>query len=590
MTRSADVAPHRSKRAGRSLLQPSFRNILAISGGAILFFTSVLYILDPPMPSASYFFRGEDFVFLLFFGVVLLFLSWTRLPVIAIDHLRLERNAPVVATILTVAAFGFALAGAYFCFQEFDVVRDELDANFDALIFRSGRLLAPLAPEWRSYVAAFRQPSFVLPVPGDVAWASSYLPGNAALRALASLFLGAPWTSPILLAIAVLALFGVGRRLWPDRPDASLVAVLLLTSSSQVLVNAMTSYAMTAHLACNLVWLWLFLRDDRPSHAAALAVGFLASGLHQLVFHPLFVAPFIVSSLFRGRWRLFAYYVCGYALICLFWVQYWSIAFWIEGIPSQAATGAGAPFFLERITSLLRNADLGAVFLMMGNIARYLAWQNPIALPLVVLSFGAIRRNESVARPLAGGVALAVLAFGVLLAQQGSGWGYRYLHGFLGSWSLLAGFGWLAVTRASSAIEQRAANAAFLLVTLLAAVVVAPLRVWQATAFERPYREAVALIERAPSDIVLIDRTHLMHGNGLVRNDPFLRNRPKILDLLFLEREQLKHLCQTYRVSILTEARALDLGIPYYATWRSWDEAREQKLKELRELSCGKEL
>jgi hypothetical protein len=47
---------------------------------------------------------------------------------------------------------------------------------------------------------------------------------------------------------------------------------------------------MTAHLTLNLIWLCLFLRNDKIGHGAAIAVGFLASGLHQLIFHPL-VAP-----------------------------------------------------------------------------------------------------------------------------------------------------------------------------------------------------------------------------------------------------------------------------------------------------------
>jgi hypothetical protein len=39
---------------------------------------------------------------------------------------------------------------------------------------------------------------------------------------------------------------------------------------------SMTPYAMSAHLALNLVWLWLFLRNTAASHAGAIAVGFLA--------------------------------------------------------------------------------------------------------------------------------------------------------------------------------------------------------------------------------------------------------------------------------------------------------------------------
>ncbi|MDQ6702482.1 MAG: hypothetical protein M3Z96_04935, partial [Pseudomonadota bacterium] len=57
----------------------------------------------------------------------------------------------------------------------------------------------------------------------------------------------------------------------------------------------------------------------------AIAVGFLASGLHQLIFHPLFVAPFIVRLWASGRRPLALVYIVGYSFICLFWISYWQI-------------------------------------------------------------------------------------------------------------------------------------------------------------------------------------------------------------------------------------------------------------------------
>ena len=76
----------------------------------------------------------------------------------------------------------------------------------------------------------------------------------------------------------------------------TVVAAVLLATSSQFLLTAMTPYSMTAHLALNLAWLWLFLRGGVVGHSLAIAVGALACGLHQLVFHPLFVAPFALLS------------------------------------------------------------------------------------------------------------------------------------------------------------------------------------------------------------------------------------------------------------------------------------------------------
>ena len=83
-----------------------------------------------------------------------------------------------------------------------------------------------------------------------------------------------------------------------------MISVILLASSAQFLIAAMTPYAVTTHLCLNLVWLWLFLRDRWWGHLAAVLVAFVASGLHQVAFHPLFAAPFVFSLLFTRRWSL----------------------------------------------------------------------------------------------------------------------------------------------------------------------------------------------------------------------------------------------------------------------------------------------
>src|SRR3546814_2509369 len=71
---------------------------------------------------------------------------------------------------------------------------------------------------------------------------------------------------------------------------------------------SMTAYAMTAHFALNMVWLALFLRNDWKGHFGAAVVAFLAIGLHQLQFHPLFAAGFLFWIVLQRRWGLAAFY------------------------------------------------------------------------------------------------------------------------------------------------------------------------------------------------------------------------------------------------------------------------------------------
>ena len=51
----------------------------------------------------------------------------------------------------------------------------------------------------------------------------------------------------------------------------------------------------------------------------------------------------------------------------------------------------------------------------------------------------------------AWGIVLTVVAFALVLPSQGIGWGYRYLHGFIGNAVLLAVGGWVHLTEAGPA-------------------------------------------------------------------------------------------------------------------------------------------
>ncbi len=60
--------------------------------------------------------------------------------------------------------------------------------------------------------------------------------------------------------------------------------------------------------------------------------------------------------------------------------------------------------------------------------------------------------------------------------------------------------------------------------------VLLPIRAVQVNEFVRPFAQASAYLESLPHDVVLLDTTSIWIGQDLVRNDPWLRNRPLILD------------------------------------------------------------
>ena len=124
-------------------------------------------------------------------------------------------------------------------------------------------------------------------------WISPYLPVYAAIRAIFSILGIRSLTNAALAGLSILALAGIVRKLWPREESFPLIACLLLATSSQFLLMSMTAFSMPAHLYLNLVWLWLYTRNDRWSCLATPWIGVLAMGLHNPVVHGTFRAPLL---------------------------------------------------------------------------------------------------------------------------------------------------------------------------------------------------------------------------------------------------------------------------------------------------------
>jgi hypothetical protein len=544
-----------------------------------------------PAPAGSqlisvYFLVFQDAPVLVLLGVFLLSaqgllrrpLALTTPAWVSPKHARLI----VWATVAAVAALVFA--GTHFVCRDYGLSLDEFMAEFDSRIIAAGALMAPVADEWRDLVPAL-QPIFRLPVPDNAYWLSSYLPMNAAIRG-AFLWLGDPtWASVSMAAIALTTLFAIARKLWPDRPDAAVVSVILLASSAQFLIAAMTPYAVTAHLCLNLVWLWLFLRDRWWGHLAAVLVAFVASGLHQVAFHPLFAAPFVFSLLFTRRWSLSVFYGGAYASIVLFWIFYWSLLIGTT-TPSPAAD-VGLLSFVQRIGEI-STLEAASVALMAINLLRFLAWQSPLMLPLALVGLTIGRNRSGILVSLALGIALTLAVVLVVMPFQGHGWGYRYLHGMLGSLALLAAQGWIWLSDRSANLRQQPA-AILLLSIALSIFALLPWRLAQVYAFVGPYAAASAAIARSKAEVVVVDASNIWYGVDLVRNDPLLASSPKVLNLTSLRSDQIKQLCSRYRVAIFDSEDASRAGLPFASSQSPAAGSAERLRVLMRSLGCAKE-
>lgn len=522
------------------------RSLLLRSGIAALLLCAVAAITIPhtvPDTLIDYYFFHQDVWLLGAAGLMLCVLSR-----IDLGAPPLEVPAKVIAFAVVVIAL-LTYAGSYAVMERYSLTRDEVMADLAADYFRQGRAGRRI-PGGLATLASAMMPW------ADTAhglWTSNYLPVASLLRA-GAWRLGDPFLAgPLLLIIGCGGLWASARRIWLDRREPAVVALVLALSSTQLLANAMTAYAMTGHFALNAMWLAFYLRRDARGHAAAIAIGLLATGLHQIQFHILFVSGFVVWDWASGRRRTAALYLCA----CIGYLVAWGIVYpdvvlrWALG-PPPASTEPTLPLgaLLRKFAG--RIGDLQPI----SSLARFAAWQNVLLLPLAFV--GARDLRDAQGRPTIM-VAFAVsCAVGLLsMVYQGHGYGYRYLHGLIPCFCLLAAGGWVRL----STIRERPMPAALLWAGCgFALVFTAPVALTLSRAFLHPYAAAYRLLRAAPADVVLVDGRGGAFIEDLVRLDGPIA-RPLLLDLSFVPLHALPRLCATGRVMIFDQVQAQPLGI-----------------------------
>ncbi len=460
----------------------------------------------------------------------------------------------------TLLAGGLALSlllwwGTYALMGNFPLSRDEHMVVFDMAVFNSGHLAMPIAPEWRPYAVPL-VPNFLLNANHPSGLVSGYLPVNAMLRLAFSKLADPAWFNPLLTVLGGAALLDIARRTFGPQDRACWVVLLVYALSAQMLVNAMTTYAMTAHLALNLVWLAAFLRGGKVGHAVAIIAGFLAVGLHQLVFHPIFVAPFLLWRLREGQWRLVLGYAAAYSAILLWWVYYpMMVAPEVAGPAGQVSSDN---FITDKMIPLLLNRDPRMFALTILNLLRFVAWQNLALLPLLIAGVPVAIRERGLARALLLGIVLWIVFLALVLPEQGRGYGYRYLNGYVGSAALLAGYGY----RELEGWIGRKADGLVLFLSGVTAIAAIPLLFVANYRLLQPHLAVERLIDRQPTALVVIDDEFTPSLDGRwpdsafdhARNLPDLSNRPLRFSSHRLNPVLLAGLCRRGPVTLITRA------------------------------------
>ncbi|HEY3638938.1 MAG TPA: hypothetical protein VGK90_12390 [Rhizomicrobium sp.] len=527
---------------------------MTIAGVVLYFFAVCLFALFPfpvPTDTAVLFYRQDYWLLMAECGLLL---AASVRPGDQASRLELPQIAlPLIALGLIV----FCYIGGKWFLCGFAVSRDEQMAIFDSRIFGAGHLVQHLLPFWQAHTAALNT-IFMLPAVRPVAWVSGYLPMNAILRTAVGLVADPALTGPLMVALGLVSLWKCARLLWPDDREAAVVALLLYIGSGQVLFAGMTAYAMPAHLAFNLLWLWLFLLKRPLADVGALLVAFVATGLHQPLFHPLFAAPILFTLLLERNWPRVLLFGIGYGAICAFWLEWpgWMHLF-ITG-PHSANTAAATDYFarLRLVISQgdpMRWRDIGA------NLLRFFAWQHLLFLPLMAVGIAATWRNR-LAGAFAASVILPVIIMSVLLSYQGHGFGYRYLHGVIGVAILLAVFGWRWLAERHGWLRPL-----FIRATLAGLLVVMPLQAWMAHGFYAPDARSDRQIANSGVDYFITGGFDAPYSQDLVINRADLSNRPLRLIAEKLDDTLIQGICRTgARVALPTSTFYRPLQTYYY--------------------------
>lgn len=542
--------------------------LAVLLGAAYIVHVSLAHVRNIP----EIFFLDQDFPALLAGLAALALLApwasrgWAR----ALPEPDWKRVGFLILILLLVA-----WAGRYIVFQNYSLSRDEEMAEFAAAYMRDGKLAWPIPPEWIDYRRAI-VPEFFSPYGATRYWASTYLPVNGAIRAMFTWIGDANLAPPALLALGLAALWHNARKLLPDRPDAVWVVMLMGLTSAQLTVTAMTPYAMTGHFALNMLWLAFILRGDWKGHIGSAAIALLASGLHQWHFTLVLILGFVIWFALQRRWvaALFHCLVC--AAIVVVWAKLWP-AFLIDlfGPASDIRPAAGVG---DKLSSLFTRVFTS--WYPLAYSVRFITWNNLLLVPLAVAAVvGAGWRGM-----LKGATPILPLAIGclvgaALMTAQVYGWGFRYMHGYIGSFCLLAGYGWIAVTR------DRTFTLRPILLASVVAICCTSFLAYRAHAWVAPYAEINQLVRDSQADVVLVDARGSIYATDLARSEHGQFDRPLVLSLDALDIPRIDRICKTYKIAIVDRSILAAAGIRA-ARFRN---SRVARLREhLHEIGCGR--
>jgi hypothetical protein len=510
-------------------LAPTVALVALVSAAAAV---AILEITQYPYPI----WRGLVFRYLLFrqdlvgLGLLVAIAVLACIPATHAPALKLVEAIGRRPGLTAAAAFVALCLGTLYAGQNHALAGDEHLALMQSRIFAEGRLTGEVPPELLPWlVSDYYRYRWVMVDPAAGEIAAIYWPGFALLLAPFSA-LGIPWACNPLLAAGALALIAHLAEKLTGEAQAAGWAMLFTLASPSVSGQALSYFAMTAHLFVNLVFAWLLLeRTPRRLFGAGL-IGSLALLLHNPVPHLLFAAPWIVSLAWEpGARRRLLPLVLGYVpalVIGLAWAAfmramhgYILFAVFPHDDNPLHMLGNFLWYWHFRMGMIFTAPTEYSLAGRVGELVRLWGWTAP-GLPLLAAAGWWLGRHDRELRLLGGSLAVTLAGYFLVSFDQGYGWGARYIHPAFGALPILGAVTVVAMDKHANLDKLRAWFASAAMLSLIFA---SALRWWQIHDYITEHVSRRPAYAEGQRQFVFVHHEMRYYTQDLVQNDPFLR-------------------------------------------------------------------
>ncbi len=433
-------------------------------------------------------------------------------------------------SITSFAVFGL---GALLFYHRHPLSLDEFSLVYQSQVFVAGKLDGHVSPVLIDRLVA---PRFIIEFFGidrpRGLITSVYWPGTSLLM-MPFTALGVTWLfNPFISALTVFCLHRATRQA-TDSPQVASWATLFLLASPVFAINALSFYAMPAHMLANVLFFWsvfhantLRERGDNSAHKRQIFVAGVIGGfalvLHNPIPHLAFCAPWLIWVVSKRRdWILPL--LAGYLIFALPLGVGWFVH--LKTLDAQMPELQGS--ILARLPQIfvLPSGELLSVRLL--AIFKILAWAVPGLIVLAMSAWPQARANLWM-RLLTSSLATLFCAYFFISYPQGHGWGYRFIHPAWFVFPVIAAFAIQHRLNESKPPQDAAPYVLrrqfFAVAVALSLFVLLPIRAWQANSLIQHILTQIPGSPLGQKSILFINTKEGYYTSDLVQNDPFLRN------------------------------------------------------------------